>query len=522
MNWNRLLIKASEQMRPFNDDLIYEYRKRKIAGIADYLDKTHRQVTEFFGKQVRYVGYQVMTPKEHIDYILDNSIIKGNVQIRRNESQLVRYEYEFEGRSYYVYHEIPYLVNEMIVYKDTKFFPQFYIVEKGGVNCTENGTIIVKVMRIPITFSRRPTDKMKLISTRGNVYPELLVTVKIHQAKETSKKKENPPLLLYHLCKWGFPDTMKKYGIDPKCISIVQEVDEKDKDNEYFLLPNGVNYFKVSRDILKDSYKLRAILSVYRCFVELPDFHPQDVLGTDPSYYITVLGKYTSSKDINMIKLLYPNAVKHLEMTDPMLDLVAKEQLRSVGCECNDIYDLLYWMYYRIDDLLVSYNPTNLFDKKIESLDNLAGGVASKIASAQYRIIDSKKATLDSKTFASFCTHASCNMSWISTDDTKRSNNVFRTNPSLYNDNYLLTIGLKRVLSLESITSRSKRKNRGKSKTSPYLLRAHPSQLVVTSILDIPASSPVVTGSMNPYCEIDDNGNIQRPPYASEIDGIFK
>lgn len=522
--WDHLFGAAADQMRPFNDELIYGFRKKKIDLIPEYLDKSFHQVMEFFNGQMTYKSYRALTPEERIEYLVNNQLTKGNVSIRKTETSLIRFEFEFHGKPYYIHIDVPYLINEYVLYNDTYYYPQFPIVEKGGVNRTDNGTVIVKVMRVPITFGRRPNDKVRIVSTSGNVYPELLVTVKIHQGSNSGKKGDHIPLVLYHFCKLGYIQTMKKYKMDPKDVSLSEVFDNKDKVYDYFALTDGGRYLKVKRDILSDCYKRRMVLSLYRIFAEIPEFGPADVFGDDPSYYCAVLGKFIGSKDMNMAKLLLPNALKHLQMTDPMLDLVAKDQLRYVGCEANDVYDLLYWMYFNIDDQLITYDPTDLFDKKIESLDNLAGRPARNIAYAQYGIINSKKATLDERTVENFCKKASQRPSWIAIDENNRSSKVFRPNPAAYNDNFILTIGLKRCLSLESIASSSSRKKKSgsKNKTSPFLLRAHPSQLIVTALLDIPASSPVETGSMSPYVEIDEDGNIIKPDYASELSEVFK
>ena len=517
--WDYLFGEASKQMRPFNDKLIYDFRKEKIDQIPVYLDKIFHQIVAFFGFQLDYVGYRALTPEEHIEYLRDNALTKGCVQIRNTETSLLAYEFRFEGRSYYVYIDVPYLINERVVYNDTEYYPQFPIVEKGGVNRTDHGTIIVKVMRVPITFGRRTTNKYKMISVGGVLYPELLVTVKIHQGVSSTEKSESTPLVLYHFCKLGYPATMRKYNMDPSDVDVSTTFDTKDPEWEYFSLPDGHRYLKVRRSVLADCYKRRMVLSLYRMFIEIPEFQNQDVFGEDPSYYKAVLGKFIGSRDDNQNKLLIPNANKHLAMTDPMLDRVAQEQLRSVNCVCEDIYDLLYWMYYNIDDQLVSYDPTNLYDKKIEGLDHLAYCPAQRIVKVQYNVINGKKAILDASTVDNFCKHASQRPSWLKTGDT-----IFRPNPVLYNDNWLTQMGLKRFLSLEPIASSlSKRKKTGsKTTTSPELLRAHYSQITTTALLTIPASSPVKTGDMNPWAEIDmDSGDIIRPKYADEIIHVY-
>ena len=521
--WDRVIGEASKMMRPFNLDLIYNYRKDKIAAIPEFLDKMFHQIMEFFDGQMTYRGYRALTPEERIFYLINNQITKGSWSIRDSTFYTMRYEFEFQGKPYYIYIEVPYMQYDRIVYNDTEYWPFFPIVERSGVNRTENGSIIVKVMRVPITFGRRPSDRFKIISVNGNTYPELLVTVKIYQGKNTGKKGEHIPLVLYPLCKYGYIATMKKFGMDPSHISLSDKFDTKDKVYEYFIMPDSKRYLKVHRSMLHDTYKLRMVLSLYRIFIEIPEFEESDAFSDSQAYYLTVLGKFTSSKDTSMTKLLLPNAQKHIAMTDPMLDLVAKDQLRQIGCNCNDIYDLLHWMFFNIDDQLVSYDPTNLFDKKIESLDTLACRVASRIAHVQYGIINSKKAILDRKTVEQFCKRASQRASWLAAGENERQIKIFGTNPAIYNDSELLSITLKRCLMLESISSSFSGKNRKprKNKTPLHLLKAHPSQLVVTNILDIPASNPIMTGTLNPYVTIDENGNVIEPKEAEEIKDVF-
>jgi len=85
----------------------------------------------------------------------------------------------------------------------------------------------------------------------------------------------------------------------------------------------------------------------------------------------------------------------------------------------------------------------------------------------------------------------------------------------------LLSIGLKRFLSLESIETDSCRNGKKATKVAANLITAHPSHLSVSSVLDIPSSSPIVTGSMNPFAIIDTDGNIIVPPFAAEIAHIY-
>lgn len=506
----------SSAMTPFNDYLIYDFRKEKIASIPDYMDKAFRQTVAFFGNQLKYIGYRFLTPEERLAYLFENTIRKGYVSIRKTETSCVEFQFEFQGDTYPIRIEVPFLRNNCVTYNDTEYYPLFPIVEKGGVNVTDNGTIIVKVMRIPITFGRRSTDKVQMESIAGNQYWDILVTVKIYQGA-TSKRGDRIPLILYHLCKLGFDRTMDLYKIPRGAITVTNVADEKDSKNEYFMLPNAL-FLKVRKDIMQNVFSKRVVLSLFKIYVENSLFSIEDVLGSNLEYYGTTLGKFigSKSKDAPMNKLMLNNAIKHIEMTDLMLDGVAIEKLKSVDIHVNDIYELLHYMFFNIDRLMVSYNPIDLYSKMLGSLDQFMAGVIRSIAHEQYMIINSKKgAILEPATVKQFCKKASQRPTWISTTQ------VFRPEPAVYGDNWLLSVGLKRFLSLDSIETQYGSKKRRTQKTSPQLLKAHPSQVVVTSILDLPASNPVATGSLSTYLQIDREGNILRPDFAKEIDHVF-
>ncbi len=530
--WDRLIGEVQEKLPKFNNYLIYEFRKQKLDEIELYLDSVLRQSMEFFGHQMRYVGYRTLTPEERIEYIVSNPILKGGIPIRPSDVKVLRYEFEFNGMPHYMYMHVPYLMHDRVLYNGTEYYPQFPVVERGGINRTDSGSIIVKVMRVPIPFGRRESDKCKVRAVSGKHYWDIVVTAKIYMGTRGGKKTERIPLMLYHLCKYGFPMTMTKYKFVPGEIEIVGKVPADyvipkvahcsvtpdgaiDCGKEYFQLKNGL-FLGVNRSSLKDMYKRRVVLSLIRIFTENPNFKISDVISADPSYYKVTLGKYICAGDTRTNILLYNNAEKHLRMTDPLLDSVAKTQLANVGITVGDIYDMLLWMFYNIDDLLVTYDPTNLYDKKLGSLDQIMSWVVRDIAHRQYRIINGKQEELTQKVVAKFVRSASQQAAWIG------KTSVFRPAPTLYNDNYLLSIGLKRFLSLESVETSSIRSGRKATKVPVSLIKAHPSQLAITSILDIPSSSPVATGSMNPFVQIDKDGNIQIPEYSGEIEHIFK
>lgn len=513
--WSEVSSEISQSLPQFNKDLLYGFRKRKIEAISTYLDQAFRQTVAFFDNKMTYMGYRILTPEERIENLFENSLRKGYVSIRDTETSSVFFEFDFQGTVVPISIEIPYLINECVVYNDTKYYPLFPIVEKGGVNVTDNGTVIVKVMRIPITFGRKSSDKRMLRSVAGNQYWDLLLTVKIYQGA-VSKIGERLPLVLYPLCRRGFIETMRWFNIPEGSITVTEQADPNDKDWEYFMLPNGL-YIKALKSKMSDTHFKRMVISLFELFMTNSKFVPSDVIESDTTYYCTTLGMYIGSKNreapVNL--LILTNAWKHLNMTDLMLDGVAIRKLASVGIDVKDTYDLLHYMYFNIDKKIIAYNPLDVYEKTLGSLDQLMAGIIRDISKQQYSVINSKRgANLTLEVIKTFCKKASQRASWIGTTP------VFRPEPSVYNDCWLLTVGAKRFLSLDSIESQYGGRRRS-TKPPPHLLRAHPSQIACFSVLDIPASTPIATGSLNPYLEVDEDGNVIKSKYAKLIEHAF-
>lgn len=299
-------------------------------------------------------------------------------------------------------------------------------------------------------------------------------------------------------------------GFQPGEISLVSKM-EKSDDFSYIEIREDI-YLKVHNSCFDDLFKRRVIASYLMCLTEYTRFGLRDLVATHPVYYKTVLGKYTYPSTTNA-QLLYDNAEKHLETTATLLDPPAQYQLATIGIKVNGIYELLREVFYNIDRWIVSYEPTNLFAKKIGSLSQLMAPLVSSINTKLFGVINAKNEGLTSDTVKRFVTTASQGENWM------MANSVFRANPTICNDNSLLTVLTKRFRSLENTETKSTTGGRNMPVT---LLKAHPSQLVVESILALPPSAPVVSGEINPMVQVDmDTGFFIIPEWYKEISHVF-
>ena len=506
--WKRLLAGASDLLPNFNDDLLLDFRPRKIHQIRNYLNDLFSESVKMFDGRLKYIGWRELSPDERIEYIKNNVITRKRIEVQKSSFELLEYDFEFEGVIHPIYIHVPFLDHGAVWLSDTQYFPLFPIVERGGLHRTAHD-IIIKVMRAPLTFKRSET--YTFTTDKGKQYRETVITVKIHQRKRGrgGKRTDRTPLLLYHLTQQPFDKVMLMYGFAPGEITLVSSY-EPSEQFSYIKIKENI-FLKVLDTAFANINKRRVIASYLTCLEEYPKFDLRNLLDTQLNYYWTVLGKYTYPTNTNGL-LLFDNAKKHLETTDTLLDPPAQYQLSQIGINVKDIYELLFVVFFNIDNWIVTYNPTNLYEKKIGALDQIMAPLVTLINNKLFQIVNNKAEGLTQETVKRFASSASQHESWL------MGNNAFRANPSICNDCWMLAIGTKRFRSLENTET----KGSNTSQNMPVaLLKAHPSQLVVESLLALPPSAPIRTGEISAFIKIDEDGNIIPPEWAHELDHVF-
>lgn len=515
--WKELLTAASDLLPDFNDDLLIRFRREKIEQIKYYLDDLFKESAKKLPPQVRYVGFKVLTPEECIQCIRTNKILRKHVPILRSTFETVRYEYNFQGNPYYVYVDVPYMVDNHILMANTHYWPILYEIEPGGLNHAHN-EIILKVMCAPIMLYRSAT--FSFVTDKGRPCTETVNQCKIHQGRRGRGKNAcMVPIILYHLVRMPFYQCMAYYGFQSGEIEIVNRY-QPEKDFSYIKIKDNI-YLRVADYIINDvneMYKRRVIASYLMCLNEWSQFGIRDLISSSPGYYRVVLGKYTYSQikgaDQDKAVMYAENAGKHLATTDTVLDEPARAQLRGIGIDANDIYDFLYIAFYNMDKWLVSYSPCDLYNKKIGSLEKTLSPLVSRINRTLFDLVNTKKPELKSENVKKAISRCSQMENWITASK-------FRANPSFCNDNQLITILAKRERSFENTEIVNNKSTKKAGKMKPSQLKAHPSHLVVESIMALTESKPITAGEINYFLEIDRDGKIIKPIWADELNSIF-
>ena len=511
MNCREIVKMCSDQAPPFNDYLLLDFRRQKIAQAKDFLDTVFRHNFQLFEGKLQYIGYTVCDPDEQIEYIKNAKILRRCFDINVTTSELVRYMFTFQGETYSIYIRVAFMQNEYVLVAGTKNYPLLPIIERGGIHRISGQTLRIKVLRTPMNFNRNETKMV--VTVEGKVYKDIIVTGKIHQKKTTSKKLGGMPIILYNLAVQPLYDVTASYGFEPGEFQLVSEMTDLEAF-EYIQIREGV-YLRFKRGLMENRDKRRFIISYITCINAYPIFDDIRILySANCWYYRTIMGKYIDPTSDNMQRL-YDNAVKHLETTNTVVDPISRMQLTAANVPVNDIYDLIRQIFFRIDDLIIDYDPRDLYNKKIGTLNQLLAPLVEKINLAQFRVINNKNESLSPQSVASFAARSSQYSNYLIHSE------IFRSNPTFQNDNYLLSIGTKCFRTTEEVETRRPARSGHKSSIPRPSLVAHPSRLVVTSLTSISSSSPLVSGDINPYLQIDDNGDILKPAWADEIAHVF-
>ena len=508
--WNRILSQYSSKLPKFNDKMLLGFRESKIDAIPDYLDELFKQSVHMLDKylppekdRLGYVGYSELTPEERVTYIRSKNNFSKKFEIQPSNFKIIKFEFRFREESFFMHVDVPFLDDHALMVSGIDYYPQFALVEKGGMHRIDD-EVLLQVMRAKLKFWRR--DRETFVTTDGRTFREVNVTCKIHQ--KSSAKRKYPPLLVYSLATIGsFDKTMEFYLGKPGIIQLTTTPKEE-KGYTYIEVKPDI-FLKVTEEGLTDQAVRRVITSLVVIYRFHGKFSVKDL--QDVYYYRVAVGKWTYPT-VSDNELLYKNAVNHLNMNESMLDMSAKIQHRSIGIKADTMDELLRQAFHDIDKWISSYQGNNLYQKKLGALDQMMSGLVRSFNTKLFNSIINSKTGLTRENVNKLMM-AGMYKSWISTSP------MYRGRPIRYNDNYLLTIGAKRFRSTENDEMGGTKST--KSELPKSVLLAHPSQMVVESILCYPSSAPIESGSINPFLQIDDDGNVIPPEWAHEIETIF-
>lgn len=550
--WDSIIDAASDALPKFNEHTLKVFRQKQIEKCVEFMAIAFSEATRLFEGDITFKGYRILGPEDRLKSVFFNPKYgNGPIDITQTDLMLVEYLFEYKKEIYTSQLFLPYLIDNAIIINGSKYYIQFALTDSVFYHITKENGIGIKVMRAHLKFWRN--QRHSYLSVRGTRYNDNIIIVKAHMKSYKYNAEDiKPALVLYPLTKFGWKQTFVRYGIDPSYIDLVPRPDKNDREFEYFEIRKATKehsglYLKASTKILSTNPDLdiknqmcvvSSIHYILQYFVRWTSTMYQDndvlidLLKHDPENlpWKIILGKTIFGIDYANEIQAGNHAIQHLESLDSYLDDHTRLKLQEINVYCNDIYELLDHVFLNMDTYVVGYAPANLYEKRVNILDLLLGNMIQSLFHKVYKKTNNKKGgktLVDTKDVETLFKMGRKAIAQI-----HKCNQVVAGNPAVYNDNYLLTVGGRKIRATHSATAggvkagNAKLQGKATGNQKANLMsspshRWHPSWMVVESALNISHQNPGVAGSINPFVEIDNKGKIVRPDYAEDIEQLL-
>lgn len=501
----------SDELPRINTGLLIEYRRSEISAALRYIDVAYAGCMEFFGGHIVYKGYDIMGPKERAEF----ELARGEVTVGTTEATLVRFKFQFRGREFCSERYIPYLTHDTM---GVKLYGKLYNILLGINDRIFSRTaegITIRVIRDHLRFLRNTTMEMIPIAGASPPITEFISTANIHRRKVKGKPCEIT-VLLYFMAKFGIVPSLERFGISvPNDVTFAEAIDADTDVWDYYQTGQRIKrrkndvivrdpvYVKIRRGVLQRDVLTRKVLAAllytlaYARIETLTEVY-------DTSTYVFLLGRLISDRDEKAARI-YNEAYTHLVSVDHYLDAISQVRMMAFGVMIRDMYDLFAYIITDIDTLMVNSRQNDLFAKRIDIAGALwievfvkaIFGKAYNTPHGPDRLTDTVVRKLTSME-AMRCHHL--------------HRSPLAQYPSLYNPNWVLAMGVAQLRLGGS----------GRTDYNSPSNAFHPSLMAVRTAIAMSKQKPGEGGAINPFVPISDQGGIEKPTWASEIDAITK
>ena len=497
--------KAVDKFLPdFNDELLLKRRLVTMNNSAKFFADKLEEMLDITEGRIKFVGYRTLTPQEWYNYRCGNNIptYLRVASILKSTYKVVRYTVEFEERQYNMDVTMPFMDKQhlAVFVEGNAKHPILAICERGGMTIKDE-TITLAVTRARLKFERRRvTQKL----TNNMVVAGYSFMCRIHQGRRRKKstKKSFLPMLIYPFATYGVEATCEKYGFDLNKVSFKTEALTEPGYVAIKCKPKV--YMHVLQDVLSSERDLSFVLTWCQIIKSGPKREVAELMN--PTTYVFLLGKQVFQPESNSAMVI-SHALRHLEGCKTALGKLAHAQLEQLSIDAKDIYELLFVMWNNMGKFINQNIPANLSSKRIAGMDQMlteiAQGLNSKLlAETPEKLTHEKVKRIFSNIYAN----------WVNKSP------MFRSIQHC-NDNWLLAVGATRIRTIDNMDINTASK--GAMSAGMVSLLSHESHLFVESVSKVSHQKPIISGHINPFLTIMEDGRIVEPDYVSKLN-IYK
>ncbi len=538
---DKYLMNLIKQNTPeMNKDVVNGYATKKLKEAPIYIDKIFRwaysSMEEFCG--IRYEGYEICDPYEEFNYATKSRSNKRSVNVGESSLYMVKYLFSYKGEPLdprYLY--LPFCEDGNMIYiGGTRYF-LFPVLSNKIISATAEG-IFVKIMKDKKNFTREYYNILM------NETIQHIGIIKSPLYDPTNRRKKIPDStkaqatnVHYILSQYGFKGFWEKfYGWVPEIYTYDElDIDPRDEysrrkkfdyENVYLLesirlkpksyIDNEYEPTNIVMVVPKDKMNsdvLNTIATIFYIIDNFPDIIKKDNID-NPITWVISLG-FINFSSMYKIPDLLAKMNEHFKSLKDTVDELLRNKLLDIGYDCNDIYDLLFFIKRDFAEWHSrGENISSMYDKELDVLEYTLSLIVTSIFKSVYEIkkkLSSKselsKSEINDILLKKIRTGAIFNLT--KTDDNTRSN---LSTIAYSGDNKFFKI----TSSVIPQEGKKGGKNAKISINDPNN-KLHASYAECGGYLAIVKPQPIGNGKLNPYVMLDEKGTIIRNPEFKEL-----
>lgn len=511
-----IILAVANALPRFNDWLLRGYTRKQINGAPQFIASAFREATRYIHNEVKFIDARILSPEERVQYELGtkgkSSVIRTGAPIAVSEMALWDFQFEHQGRAHHVYLYIPYLKDDVLVINDTRVGVQRMITEQ--IFSRTNDGVRVRVMRAPLSILRNTTHQIVSATLPNWHRTEFLVVTPLHEHQSKSKKKAQPTLLHYLLCYYGLEETLKRFGLSGDDLAFVPRVGPDVEQYNYFVatgdLKNHPVYLKVRHEVLENATWAKLVVNLlYIC--TFYSNHSVKSLYDGTSTWRVYMGRIIRPEN-EPDALVRGHTDRHIFSVSLYLDHESRERFAAFGVRVTDFYEFLCYVFVEIERIMVTTSHQNLFNHRVEVFESILIQTVIRNIYPKFYKAEQAGRRLDDRAVGNLLRLSPV----LIKKGLHKMPNVVNP-PSMYNDNWLIMIGLakQRQTGARRATAKNPSANAPES-------RFHSSIPYVESMTAFSGKVPGMGGFVNPFLTIDEHGGVVVQDYVEEIVAITK
>lgn len=396
----RLLAAVDSSMPRFNAKVIEGFHKEQFDLGHKIYEHYLKQLFKHLPKKgVRYIGLELVQPKEFIRYLTESSTKQAD--IHRETVYPIKHLFEYNDKGTWiplkqVYQMLSYANEYGDVFLRNTFYDLTIVLSERGLSVTKENSIFIKILGYKFKVTTEPFRYASVISENGitstepvdvNISCNRFYSPNLSRRIDPKVKIPRPLLSWYIFGNMGFSEAMARYSeceFEMGSTDVITELCRSENgwhvmkgyggplaktlgrvvDNDFAIAIRNKNKQRKDLSPMGLNYAV-SLLYVSECCSTYFDMTQVD----KPSYWRLIIGRCSvksNDQDEYIIKLMN----EHFESVSEYLDDDSIKRFRRQGIDCNNMYDLLNHISVHRGEIVQTSDRGNMLGKELTSIEH--------------------------------------------------------------------------------------------------------------------------------------------------------